>query len=129
MHLAASDLYSYYRPSECRLRVYLRERHEQEDKPSPYEGVILRLGERHEAAHLAQLHPVIDLRNGKLGERAEITRQSLLNREPSILYHGVLKRETTIAAHLNDVFGEPDFIIIGPQNITIRDCKIAKRVN
>jgi len=129
MHLAASDLYSYYRPSECRLRVYLRERHEQEDKPSPYEEVILRLGERHEAAHLACLRPVVDLRNGTLAERAEVTRQSLLNYEPSILYHGVLNREITIAGHLCHVFGEPDFIMIAPQGITIRDCKIAKRVN
>jgi predicted RecB family nuclease len=129
MHLAPSDLYSFYRPSECRLRVYLREHHEKEDRPSPYEEVILRLGERHEAAHLVSLGPVIDLRNGTIAERAEITQQLLLNREPSILYHGVLKRETTIAAHLCDVFGEPDFIIIGPQGIMIRDCKIAKRIN
>ena len=55
MHLTASDLYPYFRPSECRLRVYLKAKHEAEDEPSPYEAVILRLGERHEAAHLASL--------------------------------------------------------------------------
>jgi hypothetical protein len=69
MELTASDLYPYFRPSECRLRVYLKARGEAEDKASPYEAVILRLGERHETNHLSSLGTVVDLRSGALRER------------------------------------------------------------
>jgi len=129
MHLTASDFYPYFRPSECRLRVYLKAHDEHEDEPSPYEAVILRLGERHEAAHLASLGAVVDLRTGTLAQRAETTRDALLNREPSILYHGVLRRAAAIGGQACDVFGEPDFILVEPASVVIRDCKMAKRVN
>lgn len=129
MHLTASDFYSYFRPSECRLRVYLKAHDEEEDEPSPYEAVILRLGKRHEAAHLASLGAVVDLRAGTLAQRAEVTRDALLHHQTSILYHGVLRRAAAIAGQACDVFGEPDFILIEPAGVVIRDCKMAKRVN
>lgn len=53
MRLIASDFYTFYRPSECDLRVYLRHKGIAEAPPSPYEEVLRRLGERHEKAHLA----------------------------------------------------------------------------
>lgn len=129
MHLTASDLYPYFRPSECRLRVYLKARDEPEDDASPYEAVILRLGERHEASHLASLDAVVDLRGGTLVERAAATHHALHNHAPSILYHGVLTRAADIAGQACNIFGEPDFILMEPGSVVIRDCKMAKRVN
>src|SRR5713226_5689194 len=129
MHLTASDLYPYFRPSECRLRIYLKAHGEPEDEPSPYEAVIRRLGERHEAAHRASLGTVVDLRGGTLAQRAEATRTALQTHEPSILYHGVLTRTASIAGHGCDVVGEPDFILVEEGRVVIRDCKIAKRVS
>jgi predicted RecB family nuclease len=129
MHLTASDLYPYFRPSECRLRVHLKARNEPEDEASPYEAVILRLGERHEAAHIASLGAVVDLRGGTLAERAEATRRALQGPAPSILYHAVLTRVTDIAGQACDIFGEPDVILMEPGSVVIRDCKMAKRVN
>ncbi len=129
MRLSVSDLYPYFRPSECRLRVYLKARGEPEDKPSPYEAVILRLGNRHEAAHLRSLGAVTDLRGGTLEQRAQATRDVLQAGEPATLYHAVLKRAATISGEALEVLGEPDFILAAPGNVVIRDCKIAKRVN
>ena len=131
MYLTASDVYPYFRPSECRLRVYLKARCETEDKPSPYEAVILRLGERHEAAHLASLGAILDLRNGALAERVEATRRAILDGKPSILYHGVLTRAGSILGRTCEIVGEPDFIFVSepPTRVVIRDCKMAKRIN
>lgn len=123
MHLTASDLYPYFRPSECRLRVYLKARDEPEDDASPYEAVILRLGERHEASHLASLDAVVDLRGGTLVERAAATHHALHNHAPSILYHGVLTRAADIAGQACNIFGEPDFILMEPGSVVIRDWK------
>lgn len=131
MDLTASDVYPYFRPSECRLRVYLKARCEAEDKPSPYEAVILRLGERHEAAHLVSLGAILDLRSGSLAERVEATRRAILDGKPSILYHGVLTRAGSILGQMCEIVGEPDFIFVSepPTPVVIRDCKMAKRIN
>src|SRR5215472_7908923 len=107
MELIASDLYPYFRPSECRLRVYLKARGETEDAPSPYEAVILRLGERHEATHLSSLGSIVDLRSGSLRDRSEATRRAIENPKPCILYHGVLTRAATISGQSCEVVGEP----------------------
>ena len=36
LRLVASDFYGYYRPSECGLRIWLREQGVEEAPPSPY---------------------------------------------------------------------------------------------
>ena len=61
MRLAASDFYSFYRPSRCELRVYLKAKSQREAAAGPYREVLKRLGARHERAHLATFPEVIDL--------------------------------------------------------------------
>ena len=62
MRLTASDVYTYFRPTECDLRVYLKHKGAEESPPSPYEEVIRLLGDRHEKAHLATFPTAIDLK-------------------------------------------------------------------
>lgn len=73
MKLTAQDFYALYAPSECGLRVYLRAKGETEAEPSEFEQVLRRLGQRHEATHLATFPQVINLRQLNAAERAEAT--------------------------------------------------------
>ena len=129
MQLTGTDLSSYLRPSECQLRVYLKEHGEPEDEPSPYQAVILSLDKRHEAAYLATLGPVLDLRTGTLAGREQATQDALRRREPSILFHAVLRHVAIVAGQVCDIVGVPDFILVQPTSTVIRDCRIAKRIN
>ena len=43
-HLVASDFFGYHRPSQCGLRIWLREQGVEEAPPSPYSEVLMRLG-------------------------------------------------------------------------------------
>jgi hypothetical protein len=61
MNISASDFYSYYSPSRCEPRVYLRGRKEPEAPPGPFEELLRRLGLRHEQAHLAAFPKIVDL--------------------------------------------------------------------
>jgi len=67
--LTASDLYSYFQPSPCPRRVYLKQIGKGEVPPSPYEEILIRLGEKHEASHLAGFAEWADLSEGDLDER------------------------------------------------------------
>src|SRR4051812_9005485 len=110
MRLTATAFYSYYRPSACELRVYLREQGLPETDPSPYERVLRRLGARHEAEHLRTLGGALDLGRGPQWLRELRTRRAIARREP-VIYQGRLRARTTIAACDCEVVGEPDFMI------------------
>ena len=69
MRLTASDIYSYYRPSRCALRPYLRHKEVAETEPGAYMQLLIRLGERHEQLHLASLGAFADLRAGSIEDR------------------------------------------------------------
>lgn len=130
MRLIASDLYSYYRPSRCPLRVYLRHRGEPEAAPGPYEEVIRRLGLRHESAHLASFPAFVDLKTGTEDERVYQTREQIRAGAP-VLYHPLLRATITLDDIDCEVVGEPDFIILQKGRYGIRDCKLSRahRIN
>lgn len=128
MRVPASDLIVFHRPSPCGLRIYLRERGEPEDQPSPYEMVLRRLGIRHEEQHLATLGPYIDVRNYPEAERAQRTVELLKEKTP-VLYQGKFEADVEVEGAIANVVGEPDFLILADGNYIIRDSKISRRID
>lgn len=128
MRLTASDFYSYFRPSECDLRVYLRHKGEPEEAPGPYEEVLLRLAQRHERAHLATFPEVLDLSLAPWQEREARTVDAARKGAP-VIYQGALRAATTLNGVACEVLGDPDFLIRVGSGHTIRDSKISKRIN
>ncbi|MDD5677046.1 MAG: TM0106 family RecB-like putative nuclease [Kiritimatiellae bacterium] len=128
MRLTASDIYSYYRPSRCTLRPYLKHKGVAEAEPGAYVQLILRLGERHEQSHLASLGTFADLRGGSIEER-QATTLAEIKKGASIIYQGVLKATESIKGLSCEVVGIPDFMI--PQangTYAIRDSKMSRRI-
>lgn len=128
MHLTASDIYSYYRPSICRLRCYYRHKGLAEGEPSPYEQIILRLGQRHEKAHLATLGAYADLSEGPIEQRQQRTMDEVKKGTP-VIYQGVLTAKVTINGVPCEVVGVPDFMIReGSRSYSVRDSKMSRRI-
>jgi len=46
IRLTASDFYTYFRPSKCEVRIYLKSIGMEEGPPGPFDEVLFRLGER-----------------------------------------------------------------------------------
>ena len=129
MRLTASDLHSYYRPSQCDLRVFLRQRDEREEPIGPYEKVLQRLGERHEKAHLASLGPCVDLSDTSIEQRIERTRQEV-SRGSSVIYRPVLRTSVVLNDDEDEIVGVPDFMLLSDgERYIVRDSKISRRIN
>lgn len=127
MRLAASDLHAYYRPTPCELRIFLKERGEKEASPGPYEQVLFRLGQRHEAAHLASLGPFTDLSAGSFEERIVRTREAIAGRA-SVLYQPAFIACAILDGVECEIVGAPDFMISRDDGYLIRDSKISRRI-
>lgn len=125
--LVASDFYSYYRPSKCELRIYLRHHGEKEDAPSPYDEVLRRLGERHERAHLATFPEFVDLSSGTREERERRSREEV-TKKTAVIYQPSLQATTTLSGTECRVLGDPDFLIYDQSGHIIRDSKISRRI-
>jgi len=127
MRLTASDLYTYYRPSMCNLRVYLRERGEKESPPGPYEEVIRILGIRHEKAHLASFPFYVDLSEGTEEQRQLRTRKEV-EKGTQVIYQPLLKASKLLYGIEYEILGEPDFLILDKGGYVVRDSKISRRI-
>lgn len=128
MHLTASDIYSYYRPSICRLRCYYRSKGLPEGDPSPYEQIILRLGQRHEAAHLATLGAFADLSEGSIEQRRQRTEDEV-RKGTQVIYQGVLTAKVDVNGVPCEIVGVPDFMIRGgSRSYAVRDSKMSRRI-
>lgn len=128
MRLTASDIYAYYRPSLCRLRCYYRHKGMAEAEPSPYEQIILRLGQRHEKAHLETLGPFADLSQGSMEERERRTRDEI-NKGTDVIYQGVLSAKAEFGGVAAEIIGVPDFMIHRSDGAyVIRDSKMSRRI-
>ena len=128
MNLTASDIYTYYQPGECALRVYLKYRGEPEAEPGPYEQILLRLGQQHEKVYLASLGEVEDLSSLDFAEAVCETRE-LVRKGTPVIYQPAFRAETTLGSVRRNVVGVPDFMIRKGNSYLIRDCKISRRVN
>ncbi len=128
MRLKATDFYTYYRPTPCDLRVYLKQMGVEETLPSPYEEVILRLGKQHEMEHLGSLGPVADISTLPREQRTASTQSEMSNKTP-IIYQGVLEAETRLGSVSCQIVGQPDFLILANDGrYLIRDSKISRRI-
>jgi predicted RecB family nuclease len=125
--LTPSDFYTYYQPSLCDLRVYLRARGEAEALPGPFAEILRRLGERHEASHLAAFPGVLNLAAVPLSQRLEATRQAVAARAP-VIYHPRLCHPLTITGQVWEICGEPDLLLADPNGYVIRDVKLSRRI-
>lgn len=102
MRLNASVFYGLQRPSECDLRLYLRANGVKEGKPSPYQEVIIELGQWYEEQYLSGIGQFADLRGGDEDERIQRTIEavqdgaSVLHRRHHLPRRGV--KETGAAA-------------------------------
>jgi predicted RecB family nuclease len=129
MRLTASDLYSYYRPSQCDLRPFLHARGEHEAPPSPYEIILRRLGKRHEEAHLATLGSYVNLDKIPLDERVERTKQEISKGSP-VIYQPALRAAASFGTSEVEIVGVPDFLIRADDGrYVVRDSKISRRIN
>jgi len=128
MRLTANDLITYYRPSECGLRLYLRHCGEEETEPGPYNAVIRRLGEIHERSHLRTFRDYLDLSSVCEEERFMRTREAVTERV-KVIYQGGFRSLVTLGGDEAEVVGRPDFLILDGTGYKIRDAKMARRVN
>ncbi|MCH8823251.1 MAG: TM0106 family RecB-like putative nuclease [Planctomycetes bacterium] len=128
MRLSASDFQTKFRPSECDLRIYLRNQNIPEAEPGPYEQVLRILGQRHEERHLATFEIVVDLSQGSEDERFA---QSLkaIEAGKQVLYQPVLITQSVINNIDCIIRGDPDFLINENGEYVIRDCKMSRRIN
>ena len=125
MRITSSDIYTYYNPSPCELRLFLAARGEEKSPPSAFEEVIFRLGREHECRHLATLDDVVDLGDGTLDERIVRTTDEIATQTHAI-YQGVLKTDVEIGGEMWEVLGIPDFLIPdGEGGYIVRDSKMA----
>jgi predicted RecB family nuclease len=128
MRLSASDIFSLYRPTECDLRIYLREQHVPEAEPDIFEEILQTLGERHERQHLATLGRYEDMSAVPPDERVQRTLDAVRNRVP-VMYQGELACETALDGTQVTVVGRPDFLILDGDGYLIRDSKLSRKVD
>ncbi len=129
MRITSSDIYTYYNPSLCELRLFLDAQGREEKSPrSAFEEVIIRMGVAHERQHLETLDNVIDLGDGAMDERLVRTADEI-DAGDRIIYQSVLKTDIEIGGARWEILGIPDFLIPdGEGSHIIRDSKIARRI-
>jgi len=128
LRLTAQDFHRRFAPSECDLRIVLREHGIEESPPTEFEQVLMRLGQRFEAEHLATLANVVDVRSFDSSKRFEKTMELVKGRCP-VLYQPVLKVCTALDGGDCELVGEPDFLLLDGAGYVIRDVKMARHVD
>jgi uncharacterized protein len=128
VRLTASDFVSYHRPTRCDLRVFLRQRREEEAAPGPYDEVLRRIGLRHERDHLATLGTFADVSDASFYEHVKKTAAAIANKVP-ILYQAAFLVTKKICGIDVEIVGVPDFLILDGNGYLIRDSKMARRID
>jgi uncharacterized protein len=128
MRLTASDIISLYRPTECPLRVYLRQQGVPESEPSAFERILETLGERHEQEHLATLGPYEDLSTVPVDQRVQLT-VGAIRKRVSVIYQGEFAINAAIGGVPVTIVGRPDFLVLDGDGYLIRDSKLSLRVD
>jgi predicted RecB family nuclease len=127
MRVLASDIITYYRPSECELRLYLRHKGEPAAEPSEFDKVLQRLGIRHEKEHLATLGAHLDLSGVSEADRVQKTRDAIAE-AVGVIYQAAFSMDTTVDGVPVTVVGYPDFLI-ADNGYRIRDSKLSLRID
>ncbi len=124
MDLSAATIYSHHCPSLCELRPWLLAHGEPQAEPGAYQQVLVRLGQRHESSHLAELGDVTELSEGTFEERIDRTRE-LIELGEHTLYQPVFQSTIQIDGTDVRVVGIPDFLIRDGAGYRVRDCKLS----
>ncbi|MFZ0694188.1 MAG: TM0106 family RecB-like putative nuclease [Alphaproteobacteria bacterium] len=127
MRLTATDIYQYYRPSECELRSHLIAAGVQPEPPGAFLELLLKLGKRHEAEHLASFPQALDLASGDIADREHRTIEAL-RAGYEVIFQPVLRGEIHFGGQAIEVVGEPDFLLKRGETYAVRDCKISRRI-
>ena len=130
MHFKATDVYDFYKPSECVRRVALRARGEEEqDTDTAFVELLRNLGRRHEASHRATLAGLVDLSSADQAERERATLQAIRDGAAAI-YQPRFRLELRLDGEPLELVGEPDFLIrdAASGGYRIRDSKLARNV-
>jgi predicted RecB family nuclease len=128
MRLTASDFISNHRPTRCDLRVFLRQRQEQEAARGPYEEVLRRLGIRHERDHLETLGAYTDASDASFYEHVKLTADAIAQQNP-VVYQAAFSVNTVLAGAEVEIVGVPDFLIFDGDGYVIRDSKMSRRID
>jgi predicted RecB family nuclease len=127
LHFRASDVYDYYYPSRCALRVALRYRGEPEEEAvGPFAELLRSMGKTHELAQLRALPEAVDL-SGFSPEERERRTMLEIRAGASALYQPRFQLEIELFGEECDVVGEPDFLIRDGAGYRIRDSKIKRK--
>jgi len=127
VRISPSDIYDYYRPSKCPLRVYLQHNRESQAKVSPFEKIIREFGLAHQKAHLKTFPSHIDLSKESTQNRIERTIDEI-NKGTQVIYRPLLNARINILGKDVELLGEPDFLIREGDSYLIRDAKIARKI-
>ncbi|MEW6516592.1 MAG: TM0106 family RecB-like putative nuclease [candidate division FCPU426 bacterium] len=125
--LTSSEVYGYFQPSRCELRIYLRARGETEAPAGPYAEILRRLGERHEARHLESFPEVVNLEAVAPDRRVAETERAVAGHAAAI-YHPRFRNRVVLAGREWEVGGEPDLLVRAPEGYAIRDVKLSRRL-
>lgn len=128
MALSGSDFYRAFRPSPCDLRLYFHHKGVAPEKPGPFEEVIIRLGQRHETAHLSTLGAVTDLGEGSFEDRQRRTIEAIAA-GAKVIYQPVFSATLRLGDRECEVVGIPDFLIREGDGYVIRDVKMSRRID
>jgi predicted RecB family nuclease len=131
LHFNATDVYDYYKPSECARRVALKARGApQQEIDTPFLKLLRNLGDRHEKAHLATLFGVVVLDTEDPAERERLTLQAIRDGAASI-YHPRFRLGMDLDGEPLELVGEPDFLLRDPECVgyRIRDSKLARNID
>jgi predicted RecB family nuclease len=128
MRFKATDVYDYYSPSECRLRVYLRYHGVEEEPPGPFQETLRRLGAAHELRQLAIHGDVTDL-SACDPETKERRTLEALRAGASCVYQGRFRATLELDGEECEIVGEPDFLIRASGGYLIRDSKLARTID
>ena len=127
MNLTASNIFQYYRPQKCGLRLSLKQKGIEEASKNPFEEILETLGQRHEKSHLVQFPTFEDLSQGSHEERINQTVDAV-NNKISVIYHGLFRSSFIFNGTEYNVIGEPDFLVLEDQGYIIRDSKMSRRI-
>ena len=110
LRLTATDFYTYFRPSKCELRIYLKSIGMLEGPPGLFAEILFRFGEQHEKAHLATFPEYADLSEGTIQERINRTKHEIQKGTP-VLYQAILRSEHKLKGTACEIVGKPDFLV------------------
>jgi hypothetical protein len=127
VRLLASDVITYYRPSECELRLFLRSKGEPAEEPSEFDKVLRKLGMRHEKGHLATLGAHADLSGVSETDRVQETRDAIAART-GVIYQAAFSADTAVDGTPTTIIGYPDFLLFD-DGYRIRDSKLSLRID